>query len=137
MTIHFLPSDYLIYALFFACIAAVFYIRSQPHYREPWKKVFQSKVAMSAAVILAMYTLIGLLDSFHFANQKSVLDLLIDGLNQHPEKTYSAPFSVAFYPVSFFLLFAKGFLISTCSFFVIALPVIFYCKHNSSIAWKT
>jgi ABC-type dipeptide/oligopeptide/nickel transport systems, permease components len=96
MTLQLLPSDYIVYAYFFPCIAAAFYIRTQPHYREPWKKVFQNKVAIFSAVILSIYVVIGLLDSIHFSNQKSALDLLIAHLNSHDEKTYSAPFATPF-----------------------------------------
>ena len=88
-----LLTDYLVYTLFFACIAAAFYIRTQPHYAMPWKKVFQNKTAVISAFILGIYIVIGLLDSIHFHSQKSVLDLLIGNLNSHDEKTYSAPFA--------------------------------------------
>lgn len=95
MTLHLLPSDYIVWFLFFSCIAAFFYIRTQPHYCDPWKKVFQHKIPVIAAVILSIYAVIGLLDSIHFSTQKSALDFIIGGLNVHDEKTYSAPFSTA------------------------------------------
>lgn len=96
MTLNLLPSDYIVYTLFFLSIASAFWIRTQPHYREPWKLVFRNKIAVIAAIVLAIYTIIGLLDSIHFdiANQqKSVLDLLIAPLNAHDETTYTSPFS--------------------------------------------
>ncbi len=92
----FLPSDYIIWCLFFLCIIAALWIRTQPHYREPWKQVFRQKIAVIACVVLCIYTVIGLLDSIHFDilnQQKSVLDLLIGHLNAHDETTYTKPFS--------------------------------------------
>lgn len=96
MKLDFLPSDYLIWFLFFLCIIAVFWIRTQPHYREPWKQVFRKKTAIISCVVLCIYIVVGLLDSIHFNivnQQKSVLDLLIGNLNAHDEITYTAPFS--------------------------------------------
>lgn len=93
MYLHLLPSDYIIWFLFFSFILAVFYIRTQPHYYEPWKKVFKNKTAIVAFIILSIYIIIGLLDSIHFNTQKSVLDILIQQLNSHDETTYSSPFA--------------------------------------------
>lgn len=100
MTLNLLPSDYIIYALFFICIACGFYIRTQPHLRDPWKKIFKSKMAIVTCAILCVYIAIGLLDSLHFSLsekgsvvQKSALDLIISPLGTQDEKTYSAPFA--------------------------------------------
>ncbi|OGT39729.1 MAG: hypothetical protein A3E81_00060 [Gammaproteobacteria bacterium RIFCSPHIGHO2_12_FULL_36_30] len=98
MKLDFLPSDYLIWFLFFMCIIAAFWIRTQPHYCEPWKQVFRKKTAIISCIVLCIYIIVGLLDSIHLniANQqKSVLDLLIRNLNAHDETTYTAPFSTA------------------------------------------
>lgn len=98
MTFDFLPSDYLVWTLFFFCILAGLWIRTQPHYREPWKQVFRKKISVISFIILSLYAIVGLLDSIHFniANQqKSVLDLLITHLNTNTEITYTAPFSTA------------------------------------------
>jgi peptide/nickel transport system permease protein len=95
MALNFLPSDYIIWCLVFSGIAAIFWIRTQPHYYEPWKRVFQNKMALISFSVLSIYIVIGLLDSIHFqiANQqKSVLDLLIAPLNSQDQITYSKPF---------------------------------------------
>ncbi|MCX7120373.1 MAG: ABC transporter permease [Gammaproteobacteria bacterium] len=104
MTLSLLPSDYIIYSLFYICIACGFYIRTQPHLREPWKKVFLNKGAVICGVILSVYIIIGLLDSLHFSieknnvvQQKSLLDLMISPLGTQDEKTYSAPFATHLY----------------------------------------
>lgn len=94
MALNLLPSDYLVWCLIFFCIIAVLWIKSQPHYREPWKKVFQNKIAVISCCVLGVFVIIGLLDSIHLEiahNQKSMLDLFIGNLNAHDEKTYSAP----------------------------------------------
>lgn len=99
MRFDFLPSDYIVWTLFFLCVAAAFWIRTQPHYCMQWKQVFQKKIAIISCVVLSIYLIIGLLDSIHFNilnQQKSVLDLLIGHLNSHDEKTYSKPFETAF-----------------------------------------
>ena len=89
-----LLSDYIVFILFFACILAILYIRTQPHYLYLWKKVFQNRVGQMTFIVLCIYAFIGLLDSIHlFESQTSVLDLLISHLNTHDQKTYSAPFA--------------------------------------------
>lgn len=89
-----LPSDYFVFFLFFSAIASIFYIRTQPHYLEPWKKVFQTHTGKITFSVLCIYGFIGLLDSIHlFASQTSVLDLIIGHLNTLDQKTYSAPFT--------------------------------------------
>lgn len=98
--INFLPSDYIIWCLVFSGIATIFWIRTQPHYYEPWKRVFQNKTARIAFFILSIYIITGLLDSIHFqiANQqKSLLDLLIAPLNSPEQTTYSKPFSTPYF----------------------------------------
>lgn len=100
MTLNLLPSDYAIWSLVTLCLTAFFWIRTQPHYAEPWKHVFQSKTAIISFSILSLYFTIGLLDSIHFQignYQKSVLDLLIGHLNSHDQSTYSKPFSTPYF----------------------------------------
>lgn len=146
MTLNFLPSDYIVWALFFLVLIAVFWIYSQPHYRAPWKQVFQKKIGMIACVILIVYVVIGLLDSIHFQmamQQKSVLDVLLNPLTQHSEKTYSSPFEIAFYPTQHTTPLAqisKGLGVGILSFLIIAaLPLFFLScrkKQSTVIAWR-
>jgi len=104
MTLNLLPSDYIIYGLFFICIICGFYIRTQPHLRKPWKKVFSNKGAVVCCIVLCVYIAIGLLDSLHFSvsnkngvQQKSLLDLMVQPLGTQDEKTYSAPLATHLY----------------------------------------
>lgn len=99
-------TDAFIFLLVFMTIAYVFYARKHEHLSAPWRDVSQRPLAMSAAVVLAVYIVIGLLDSMHFhpkledagndetlysTEVSSVLDILLDDLRQKTEKTYSAP----------------------------------------------
>ncbi|MCH9770269.1 MAG: ABC transporter permease [Gammaproteobacteria bacterium] len=101
-----LVSDWLIYGLAFVAIIAIIMMARQPHLREPWHRVFTSRIGMLTLVVLLFYVLIGLLDSIHLQidykspqpNQQasrivSALDLIISPLGQQDEKTYSAPFA--------------------------------------------
>ena len=102
-------SDVLIYILIIAIAIMVFNLSRKRHFRQAWRQVFSNPLAVSAAVILSVFLIIGLLDSIHFrfalhSHQKStvthysskvtsVLDVLMAPLGQDFEKTYSAPFS--------------------------------------------
>jgi len=94
------------------CVAAL-YTRRKAHMLEPWRRVRRSRIGMAALVVLSAYVSIGLLDSLHFrpvlegdagdgrlsysAQVLSVLDLALEPLRAHEEKTYSAPFATHLY----------------------------------------
>jgi len=99
-------TDAFIFLLVFMVIAFVFYAKRHEHLRAPWRDVAHQPLAMSAAVVLSVFIIIGLLDSFHFHPKleatetngtlysteiSSVLDVLLVGLRQKTERTYSAP----------------------------------------------
>lgn len=116
MTLPFKPvvlwSDALLFLLVAAAIAFVLHVRRQEHLREPWRRLARSPLGMAAAVILATYALIGLLDSLHYRPQLparpgqpvqyaaevlSVFDALTEPLRTQVEETYSAPFATHLY----------------------------------------
>src|SRR3990167_7080749 len=139
---HLLLSDKIVFTLVFFAIVAIFYIRTQPHFSEPWKKVFRNPLATMMAMILSVYLIIGLLDCIHFqtdATLKSVLDIFIGTLNMHDEKTYSAPFSVAFNAnTSISVLCAQGIALGVLTFLPIAASFIYFFKKNKrTLAWRT
>lgn len=83
-------------------------IARSPQVRQQWRQIFQSKIALSSALVLLVYLSIALLDSVHFrqaltteSGQKvhyssemvSGLDLLFSHLKNMQERTYSAPFA--------------------------------------------
>jgi len=94
----------ILLAVVLTAIASVW--RSEP-LRERWRQVFASAPAMASAVVLALFAAIGLVDSLHLRKAlpaaypaqavgwsvevDSVLDLLLDGLRERRERTYSAP----------------------------------------------
>ncbi|MEQ8939428.1 MAG: ABC transporter permease, partial [Gammaproteobacteria bacterium] len=100
-------TDAFIFLLLAMVVGFIFYARRHEHLRAPWREVARRPLAMSAAVILLIYILIGLLDSLHFHPKledtngtgdsvysteiHSVLDIVLDDLRKNTERTYSAP----------------------------------------------
>jgi peptide/nickel transport system permease protein len=99
-------TDAFIFLLVFMVVAYVLYARRHEHLRAPWHNVACRPLAMSAAIILAVYVIVGLLDSVHFhpkleatkttdsvysTGVSSLLDLVLEDLHQNTERTYSAP----------------------------------------------
>ncbi len=107
-----LATDALIYLLLALVLGFVWYARRHDHLVTPWRRVGRSRTAMGAAVVIAFYVLIGLLDTLHFrlatgetengetrysTEVHSVFDLLATPLRENSEKTYSAPFATHLY----------------------------------------
>ncbi|MBE0615293.1 MAG: ABC transporter permease [Burkholderiales bacterium] len=113
-------TDALIFLLLAAIAGFVWYVRRHEHLRAPWWRVAQTPAAMSALVVLAVFIIVGLLDSVHFrlalpaapgtqtdrtagrnvayaVDVKSVLDLLLASIADRPERTYSAPLATHAY----------------------------------------
>jgi peptide/nickel transport system permease protein len=113
-------TDALVYLLVAAVAGFAWYVRRHEHLRAPWWRVAQTPAAMSALVVLAVFILIGLLDSLHFrpalppapgtqvdraasrelayaVDVKSALDLLLAQIANRPERTYSAPLATHAY----------------------------------------
>ena len=100
-------TDWLVWLLVAAVIGFAFYVRRHEHLVEPWRRVTHSKSGMVGLVVLALFVVLGLLDSVHFrprltgqpAGAKaayavevlSLLDILCEPLRERREKTYSAP----------------------------------------------
>lgn len=107
-----LTTDVLVWGLVAALLAYFMQVRRQPHLREPWRRVTQSASGMSALLVLAVFVLIGLLDSLHYrpalegkteqgtaysSEVLSVLDALASPLRDRRERTYSAPLATRAY----------------------------------------
>ncbi len=113
-------TDALVYLLLATVAGFVWYVRRHEHLRAPWWRVAQTPAAVSALVVLAVFVLVGLLDSLHFrlalpaapgtqagttasrslayaVEVKSVLDLLLAPIASRPERTYSAPLATHAY----------------------------------------
>jgi peptide/nickel transport system permease protein len=108
----FLPTDVLLWLLLAAIAAYAWYCSRRPHLALPWRRVFQSKAAVSCTVVLAAFVLIGVLDSLHFRTRLaaaeasaaayspevlSLLDLSVGNLRLRNERTYSAPLATRLY----------------------------------------
>ena len=61
----FLWTDILIFLLLAAVVGFALYARRREHLRAPWRQVGRSRIAMACLVVLAVFVLIGLLDSMH------------------------------------------------------------------------
>jgi len=106
-----LTTDILILLLVAVVTGFAWYARRQPHLREPWRRVLQSRMGMASLVVLLAFIVTGLLDTLHFREALpdnaqlpsheqhysvevlSVLDVLLSDMRTHVEKTYSAPFA--------------------------------------------
>ena len=59
-------TDILIFFLIALAVGFALYASGKEHLRLPWREVGRSPVAMSALVVLAVYVVIGVLDSIHY-----------------------------------------------------------------------
>ncbi|HHH45424.1 MAG TPA: ABC transporter permease [Thiotrichales bacterium] len=109
----FLWTDVLLWLLVAVTGLFVWHVRRHRHLREPWRRVMQRPLGAGAAMVLAVFILIGLLDSVHFrpalpdnghgsethysGEVLSLFDRLVTPLRTGIEKTYSAPFACHLY----------------------------------------
>ena len=112
-------TDALVFLLVGLVVLFSLYARKREHLRAPWRDVVRSRIAVASLVVLAVYTLIGLLDSVHFrkavptqAQQQetqysgevlSLLDELLGPVRTQVETTYSAPFATHLYTMEYML----------------------------------
>ena len=106
-------SDALIWLLVLAVIMLGVASARNPLLRTAWRRVGRNRTAMSAATVLLVFVLIGLLDSLHYRPQlasrdasqpvayavdvRSLLDALTTPLRTRHEKTYSEPLATRAY----------------------------------------
>jgi peptide/nickel transport system permease protein len=55
-------TDRLIFALLAGVLALVWFIRRHEHLRAPWRAVARRPMALGAALVLAVFVVVGLLD---------------------------------------------------------------------------
>ena len=109
-------TDALIFVLLAVVLGLVVFIRRHEHLRAPWRQVARRPMAMGAAIVLAVFVVIGLLDSLHYRERLpdsapgvphysvevlSVFDALVGELRTRQEKTYSAPLAMHLYAKEF------------------------------------
>ncbi len=105
-------SDALVFLL--AVSIAVFFwrLRRDPQNRERWSQVFGTRLGMVTFTVILAYVAVALFDSIHFRRAlepvpgapagevfydnrvTSVLDVMLDGMGERFERTYSAPFAL-------------------------------------------
>jgi len=106
-------TDALLWLLVAALASYAWRCARRPHLAAPWERVFRSRAAAVATVVLAAYVLVALADSIHFRARLerqqagtataysgevlSLLDVALTKLRTHGEKTYSAPFATRLY----------------------------------------
>lgn len=102
-------TDALVFLLIALGLAYGFHAARHEHLREPWRRVVRSRIGVATLVVLSAYATVGLLDTLHLRLRLdqpcdtgkacyapevlSLLDLVLSGLRERQEKTYSAPFA--------------------------------------------
>ncbi len=112
MKIVVLWSDALVFLLVLALVSFFYLLRKDPQTRERWRQVFSSSLGMVTFTVILAYVTVALLDSMHFRRElpppegvvtdevfydntvTSVLDVLLLGMGDRFERTYSAPFAL-------------------------------------------
>ncbi len=105
-------SDALIFLLVIALCLFFYRLRRDPQTRERWGEVFSSRLGMVTFTVILVYVGVALLDSLHFRRAleapegleteeifydnkvTSVLDVMLLGMGDRFERTYSAPFAL-------------------------------------------
>ncbi|WMD21049.1 ABC transporter permease [Achromobacter seleniivolatilans] len=110
----FLWTDIALWLMALGALAYFWHVRRSPNLRATWSRVARDTPAMCSAVVLAAFTVIGLLDSVHYRPQlppapgiaanaapnyapsiQSALDAVVaSSVLTRPEKTYSKPLAV-------------------------------------------
>ena len=99
-------TDWLVWLIVVVGAGYAWYVRRQPHLREPWRRVARNAAGMSSLTMLAFFIVVGLADSIRYrtalpaqagrpagysAELRSVFDRVLEPLRVRREKTYSAP----------------------------------------------
>ncbi len=109
MSMHLLMTDKcLLFVLIISLILMIRSMRKEP-IRRAFFSIFQKPIAVSAAIILLFFLLIGVLDSIRIDTETSsgsVLDRVLAPLGDQYEKTYSSPLALTLYSSE--TIFAQG-----------------------------
>ncbi|NND66781.1 MAG: ABC transporter permease [Halioglobus sp.] len=105
-------SDGLVFLLAVSIVLFFWRLRRDPQISERWSQVFGTRLGMVTFTVIVTYVGVALLDSLHFRKAlepppgaptdevfydnrvTSVLDLMLGGMGERFERTYSAPFAL-------------------------------------------
>ena len=105
----FLWTDIFVWLVFAMTVFYATRVLRNPNARRTWRRVFMAPTPMAASIVLAIFVVIGMVDSIHFrpridsapgkgaaaavysGETLSVLDLAFTGLREAREKSYSMP----------------------------------------------
>ena len=104
-------TDIFIFLLLAMVTGFAIYAHRHEHLRAPWREVVKRPLAISSAIILSVFIIIGLADSLHFhpelehegdgarySNEVlSILDVIVAPIRTNSERTYSAPLATHAY----------------------------------------
>ena len=103
-------TDAVVFLVLFVSLLYAWKVRRTPHLAETWRKAFASPTGTGAATVLALFMIIGLLDSVHYrpllpgapgnapayaSETRSLLDNLLARQAEGKERSYSAPLAYA------------------------------------------
>jgi peptide/nickel transport system permease protein len=106
MKIVVLWTDIVVFLLLAGSIFYAWKVARTPHLAETWRKAFASSSGTAAATVLALFVIVGIVDSFHYRpllpsapgaapayapETKSLLDALLARIAEGKERSYSAP----------------------------------------------
>lgn len=100
MTFELLWTDQFFLILLTLTVIAVVLSLRKPHVRRSFLLILHRPLAVSAGIVLAVFLIIGILDSIHFKSNTqsemalSVLDRILAPIGEISEKTYSAPLAL-------------------------------------------
>ncbi|WP_035383735.1 ABC transporter permease [Ferriphaselus sp. R-1] len=107
-----LLTDAMVYLLLAVGVAGALWVRRHPHLLLPWQRVARNGVGMASLIVLALFLLVGFLDSLHYRAAMpdrnnghavyspevlSAFDAAVGELRSRTEKTYSAPLAAYLY----------------------------------------
>ena len=97
MSYHFLWTDQCLLGVLMIGLVLIIRGLHKEHIRRSFLHIFKKPLAVSAAIILLFFLVIGVLDSIHLATSSSLLDRILAPLDSEYEETYSAPLALALY----------------------------------------
>jgi peptide/nickel transport system permease protein len=105
MTLTYLWTDILVWALLLSLVIWGRVISRTPQVKEQWRNIFKSSLAMVSSIVLVVYFMLALLDSVHFykgqnIEMQSLLDMAFEHRIKETERTYSSPFATHEYTTS-------------------------------------